>query len=132
MKTKPRPKRKFRSANKSLSQLLAQLSAYEWSGQCGKIPSCTSREERARTGYRAIQILHDNGFIIEDIRRLRTKHVMAIYRHWRRKGLSESCIDMELCRLRAITEFMGKNGLIPSRATLEEIFVSQETSTGET
>lgn len=83
-----------------------------------KIVSHETMDHRKEQLVRSMRELRGLGFKLESPRNLQVRHVQALTKSWEERGLSASTIANRISVLRALTIWIGKEGMIQKAADL--------------
>lgn len=111
----PRPgkmgaRRKVSACLHTLYPLLRMHNAMSADG--GRRVSDATRRERAEFAIRTVRLLHELGYLVKDIHRLKPKHIGAIVRSWESRGFSAAAMQKYLAFLGTICRWIGKPAIV--------------------
>ena len=97
---------------KSLEAVLRKHNGVRYNGSTA---SDATKAKRAKEIRAMIRTLREKGYKLNDIRNLKTKHVMVLVNHWKAQKLSAATLQSKLSILRQLAQWINKPNLV--RAT---------------
>ena len=107
---------------KSLDRTLAK---YAQSIDGKPVSAATYRSTR-HTLIAALTRIWNLGYHLKSVHQLRTLHINALALDWLRQGYTANTIINNLCRLRQLGRWLGRENLVPVNAAHEWLKVSRE------
>jgi integrase len=78
----------------------------------GKEVGYATQQARAKTLASVCRLLHELGFSLTDIRKLKNKHVIAMMKHWEKRGCSASTLQNRFSVLRTLCRWLNKASML--------------------
>lgn len=82
----------------------------------GTKASFETMEKRSTTLFSSFADLRTLGYKLDDVQRLKGRHVEALTKHWLSKGLAASTLQNNLSTLRTFSSWIGKEGMVEGAA----------------